>query len=144
MGTVASGIALGIERKRAESELRESEERVRLLLDSTGEGIYGIDLEGRCTFCNAAALRMLGYDDAAELLGQNMHALIQHTRGDGNPYPSRRAGSIRHSTMGAAPRPTTRPSGAAIGRPSPSSINRVRFCTTASGSGRSSLSRTSP
>jgi PAS domain S-box-containing protein len=87
MGTVASGIALGIERKRAESELRDTEERVRLLLDSTGEGIYGIDLEGRCTFCNAAALRMLGYDDVAELLGQNVHALIQYTRGDGSPYP---------------------------------------------------------
>jgi PAS domain S-box-containing protein len=87
MRTVASGIALGIERKRAEEELRESEERVRLLLDSTSEGIYGIDVEGRCTFCNPACVRSLGYADSADLLGKDVHRLIHHTRPDGTPYP---------------------------------------------------------
>ncbi len=58
------------------------------MLDSTGEGIYGIDLKGRCTFCNPAAMRMLGYDDSAETCSdRNMHALIHHTRPDGSPYP---------------------------------------------------------
>jgi PAS domain S-box-containing protein len=42
------------ERKRAEDALRESENKLRLLLDSTAEAIYGIDLEGCCTFCNLA------------------------------------------------------------------------------------------
>ncbi|MGI4791285.1 MAG: DUF4118 domain-containing protein, partial [Janthinobacterium lividum] len=41
--------------------LEESEERYRLLLDSTDEGIYGIDREGRFTFVNQASARMLGF-----------------------------------------------------------------------------------
>jgi PAS domain S-box-containing protein len=75
------------ERKRAERELRESEEQFRLLLDSTGEAIFGLDLDGRCTFCNAAFLRLMGYADVRELLGKEMHRLIHHTRADGTPYP---------------------------------------------------------
>jgi PAS domain-containing protein len=39
-------------RKQTEEELRESEDKLRLILDSTAEAIYGIDLEHRCTFCN--------------------------------------------------------------------------------------------
>ena len=76
------------ERKQAEAALRESEERLRLLLDSTAEGIFGVDLEGRCTFCNAASLRLLGYDTPSELLGQDMHALIAHSRADGTRLPA--------------------------------------------------------
>lgn len=55
------------------------------LLDSTGEGIYGIDEQGRCTFANRAASRKLGYSPD-EMLGQNMHQLIHHTHPDGTPY----------------------------------------------------------
>jgi PAS domain S-box-containing protein len=75
------------ERKRAEEALRESEDKLRLLLDSTAEAIYGIDLEGRCTFCNPACLRALGYGHIDELLGKNMHDLIHHTRADGTLFP---------------------------------------------------------
>ena len=75
------------ERKMAEEALQKSEERVRLILDSTAEGIFGCDPDGTCGFCNPAAVRILGYDDASELLGQNMHALEHHTRQDGSPYP---------------------------------------------------------
>ncbi len=75
------------ERKLADGKLRESEERVRLILDSTAEGIFGCDSQGTCLFCNPAAARLLGYDDPAELLGQNMHTLEHHTRADGTPYP---------------------------------------------------------
>lgn len=75
------------EHKRAEEKLRWSEERLRLLLDSTAEGLFGVDLEGRCTFCNASSLRLLGYDRPSELLGKDMHALIAHSRADGTPYP---------------------------------------------------------
>jgi PAS domain S-box-containing protein len=75
------------ERKRAERKLRESEERVRLILDSTAEGIFGCDSEGTCLFCNRAAVSLLGYGDPAELLGQNMHTLEHHTRPDGTRYP---------------------------------------------------------
>ena len=60
---------------------------VRLLLESTGEGIYGVDMEGLCTFANPACVRVLGFDSADELLGQNMHELVHHTRANGEPYP---------------------------------------------------------
>ncbi len=75
------------ESKRAQQAMRNSEERVRLILDSAAEAIFGCDSEGTCLFCNRAAARLLGYDDPAELLGKNMHALEHHTRADGTPYP---------------------------------------------------------
>lgn len=74
------------ERRRAEQALQESENRLRLILESIGEGVYGIDVEGRCTFINPAAAQQLGYIPE-EVLGQNMHALIHHHRPDGSPYP---------------------------------------------------------
>ena len=75
-------------RKEAEAALRESEQRSRLLLDSTAEGIYGLDLQGQCTFSNRAALRLLGYSDIDELLGRNLHDLTHHTHADGSRYPA--------------------------------------------------------
>jgi PAS domain S-box-containing protein len=75
------------ERKRAEQAQRESEDKLRLLLDSTAEAIYGIDLEYRCTFCNPACLRALGYESIDEVLGKNMHDLMHHTRADGTLFP---------------------------------------------------------
>ncbi len=66
---------------------RESKERVQLLLDSTGEALYGIDAEGNCTFCNPACLRMLGLDPLVDLTGRNMHDLMHARRSDGTPFP---------------------------------------------------------
>jgi formate hydrogenlyase transcriptional activator len=76
-----------MERKGAEEALQKNEERVRLILDSAAEGIFGCDPEGTCLFCNPAAVRLLGYDHPSELLGKNMHALDHHTRANGQPYP---------------------------------------------------------
>jgi diguanylate cyclase (GGDEF)-like protein/PAS domain S-box-containing protein len=83
------------ERKNAEEVLarqqaaqRESEERLRLLLNSTGEAIYGIDLDGRCTFCNPAGLRMLGWASEDDLLGRDMHATTHYRKPDGSAYPA--------------------------------------------------------
>ncbi len=67
--------------------LLESEEKTRLLLDSTAEAIYGIDMEGDCTFCNATCLRLLGYQHPDELLGKNMHWLIHGKYADGSFFP---------------------------------------------------------
>ena len=72
---------------RERDQLRESDARIRLLLDSTAEAIYGMDLEGNCTFVNPACLNMLGYDDASEMLGKPIHALIHHSYPDGSPFP---------------------------------------------------------
>lgn len=61
-------------------------DRLSLLLDSTGEGIYGVDIAGRCSFINPAAARMLGYEPD-DVLGRNMHELTHHTHADGAHYP---------------------------------------------------------
>jgi len=68
--------------------LLESEEQVRLLLDSTSEGIFGMDLNGNCTFINPACVSMLGYRDVNVILGKNMHDLIQHSHSNGDHYPA--------------------------------------------------------
>src|SRR5579862_7944759 len=73
--------------KSAERALRDSEERVRMILASAAEAIFGCDPIGTCIFCNDAAARVLGYNDASELLGKNMHETEHHTRADGTPYP---------------------------------------------------------
>jgi two-component system CheB/CheR fusion protein len=70
---------------RAREDIAEREERIRLLLDSTAEAIYGIDLSGVCIFCNAACARLLGYESPAALIGKQMHQLIHHTKPDGTP-----------------------------------------------------------
>ena len=67
-------------------ERREAENRFRLLLDSAGEGIYGLDTEGRCIFVNEAALAMLGYN-REDLLGHATHERIHHSHADGSAYP---------------------------------------------------------
>lgn len=67
--------------------LSESERRVRLILDSAAEAICGCDSTGTCLFANRSAARILGYDDAADLLGRNLHSLEHHTHKDGTPYP---------------------------------------------------------
>src|ERR1700684_2959746 len=74
-------------RIQAEEILLNSEDGLRLVLDSATEAICGCDSEGTCLFSNLAAARILGYGDPAELLGKNMHALEHHTRKDGTPYP---------------------------------------------------------
>lgn len=75
------------ERKQREKALVEAEEKIRLLLDSTAEAIYGLDMNGNCTFCNNACLKMLGYKQPDELLGKNMHWQIHAKHSDGTPFP---------------------------------------------------------
>ena len=74
------------EKVRAEDQLRTLSRQSNSVLESVGDGIYGIDLDGNCTVVNPAALQMLGFK-SDELLGRNMHDLIHHTRVDGSPYP---------------------------------------------------------
>ena len=68
------------------ADLADSEERSRLLLESTRDGIFGVDLDGIVTFCNNSAARILGYTREA-IHGQAVHALIHHSHADGSPYP---------------------------------------------------------
>ncbi len=72
------------ERLRAEAALAQLNRRHKLILDSAGEGIYGIDLEGRTTFVNPAAARLLGWE-VEELIGQPLQDIVCHTMRDGTP-----------------------------------------------------------
>lgn len=56
------------------------------LLASLGEGVYGIDRAGNCTFINTLALSMLGFE-LSEVLGRDQHALFHHRKADGSHYP---------------------------------------------------------
>lgn len=75
------------ELQKKNEDLIESKDHLRILLDSTAEGIYGIDKDGNCTFCNTSSLEMLGYNNQEELLGKNMHLQIHHSRRDGSSIP---------------------------------------------------------
>ena len=74
------------ERRAAERRLADEEERIRLILESTAEGIYGIDAHGVCTFINQAALRILGFSSRDQVLGFNSHLLFHHSHADGTTY----------------------------------------------------------
>ncbi|MEJ2508836.1 MAG: EAL domain-containing protein [Gammaproteobacteria bacterium] len=69
----------------SEDALRDSTRHVRLLLESTAEGIFGIDESGRCVFCNPAGVRLLGYEDSDALTGRSMYELLQPAAADGTP-----------------------------------------------------------
>ena len=68
-------------------DIRQAEEKIRLLLNSAAEAIYGIDMNGDCTFCNDACLRLLSYRHPDELLGKNMHWQIHGKHADGTHFP---------------------------------------------------------
>ena len=71
----------------AENEERmRSDARTRLILNSAGEGIFGVDAEERVIFFNDAAAALLGYS-ADELIGKGIHAAIHHSYADKTPYP---------------------------------------------------------
>ncbi len=74
------------ERIQAETETKRIKRRMELILESAGEGIFGLDIDGKVTFVNKAAASMLGWE-AEDLVGQSHHALIHHTRANGGEYP---------------------------------------------------------
>lgn len=91
------------ERKSLEEEQARLSETNRLLLDSTGGGIYGIGLEGQFTFVNRAAAQMLGYSPE-QMLGQSGHAFIHARHSDGRLYPEAECPIFRAIRTGEAVR----------------------------------------
>ena len=69
-----------------EENVRQRTDELRLILDSAAEGIYGVDLEGNCTFCNMSCLKILGYEKQEDLIGKNVHKIIHHSYVDGTEY----------------------------------------------------------
>ncbi|MCL5957729.1 MAG: PAS domain S-box protein, partial [Chloroflexi bacterium] len=85
--------------RRDEGEHSQLANYLRSLLDSTDEGIYGIDLEAQCTLINRAGAEMVGFKPE-ELVGQNIHRLIHHSRPDGSPYPADECPIVRAISNG--------------------------------------------
>lgn len=75
-------------RKWVEDVTEQLARRNQQILEAAGQGIYGLDNQGKTTFVNPAAARMLGYKPE-ELIGKNHHELVHHSRPDGKTYPNR-------------------------------------------------------
>ncbi|MDH5747692.1 MAG: PAS domain S-box protein [Rhodospirillales bacterium] len=73
-------------RKWSEDEINRLSRRNELILNAAGDGIYGVNTKGECTFINPAAAEMLGYDPQ-ELIDKKLHDLLHHTKTDGSRYP---------------------------------------------------------
>ena len=73
-------------RKQAEAEIARLSQWIELILNSAGDGIYGVDRNGACNFANPAALAILGFNKE-ELLGHRQHQLFHHHHEDGSVYP---------------------------------------------------------
>ncbi len=105
MANVASGIGLVIRQKHAEDQIHHLQKIQDRILQSTQEGIYGLDGQGTTTFVNKAAIRLLGWGEN-ELIGRCQHELIHHTKPNGSPYPQEecpihgalREGKVHHVT----------------------------------------------
>ncbi|HEY1483071.1 MAG TPA: ATP-binding protein [Candidatus Acidoferrum sp.] len=98
-----TGLILGAvidERRQAERRVREEEDRTRLILESTGEGIYGIDPSGICTFINRAALQALGFSYPQQVLGKTVHDLFHHVGSDGVRVPASQCKLLQATTRG--------------------------------------------
>lgn len=89
-------------RRQLQSDYNQQQQlyKIQLLLDSTQEGIYGTDQDGCCTLANKACALMLGFDTPDQLLGQQMHNLMHHTRPDGSHYPAEECSAHRMSESG--------------------------------------------
>ena len=92
-----------LRRRETEREVAHLADRLRLLLESTSEGIFGIDREGACTFINAAAVNMLGHV-REDLLGQSIHALVHYRRADGSLFPESECPMLQAARGGPASR----------------------------------------
>jgi len=74
--------------QKSSRELSKLNESMSMLLESTGEGIFGVDINGTCTFINPAAEKMLGFS-LTELKNNCMHELTHHTHEDGSVFPQK-------------------------------------------------------
>jgi PAS domain S-box-containing protein len=67
------------------NKLDQIQQHHELILQSAGEGIYGLDCNGHTTFVNQAAAKMVGWE-LDEMIGKSQHELIHHTKPDGSPF----------------------------------------------------------
>lgn len=73
--------------QRAQTFFADLERENQLILNAAGEGIYGVNADGKTTFVNRAAQEMLGWT-TKDLLGRDIHTMIHHHHLNGDQYPS--------------------------------------------------------
>jgi PAS domain S-box-containing protein len=71
--------------QQANIEAETARMRVEQLLESTDEGMFGIDATGACSFINSSGAKLVGYT-RDELFGKNVHDVFHHHHADGTPY----------------------------------------------------------
>jgi PAS domain S-box-containing protein len=89
------------ERRAADEERQRLATNIRQLLDASGEGVYGLDVQGIVTFANRRGSEMIGYAPE-ELIGRSMHEAIHYAHPDGTPYPVADCPIYRAATQGIA------------------------------------------
>jgi len=89
-----------------DAALRDSEAFIRLLLNSTSEAFYAVDCAGTTTLCNAAFVAMLGFENAEQAIGRQLHDIIHHSHPDGSHYARADCPIYRAAASGEAARVT--------------------------------------
>ncbi|MDP2158466.1 MAG: PAS domain S-box protein [Nitrospirota bacterium] len=84
--SIADIISMSLQNALSFSNIEGLKRHQALILDSVGEGIYGLDNSGICTFMNPTSAKLLGYEKE-ELIGKRLHDITHHTRPDGSVYP---------------------------------------------------------
>jgi len=106
VGRKFARLSHGMAKQEHAAERERLSHQMQLVLESTGQGMYGIDLQGRCTFLNRAMAQTIGAQ-FEEVLGQNMHDLVHHHKLDGSPYPVEECPIFRAFKSGQACRVDT-------------------------------------
>jgi len=87
-----NGLARQVQMQKASQS---EKQRLEGILGSVGDGVFGVDGQGRISFVNPTALRLLGHDDETALIGMSAHALVHHSAGDGQPIEEADSAIVR-------------------------------------------------
>ncbi|HXG99373.1 MAG TPA: PAS domain S-box protein, partial [Sphingomicrobium sp.] len=97
------GVTVDItERRQVEQALRDREEQLRLVLETSGGAFYCVDCEGSTTLVSRSFLEMMGFAEESEVIGEKLHGLIHHTHPDGSHYPVEECPIYRCASSGAS------------------------------------------
>ncbi|WP_343870481.1 PAS domain S-box protein, partial [Caenispirillum bisanense] len=85
--------------KRLEADLNDSRRFLQSITDALGEGVFCLDADGRTTFLNPEAERLLGWT-LDDLRGRSLHDAVHYQRADGSPLPARDCPTLQAITTG--------------------------------------------
>lgn len=73
--------------EKSKEDLKESRNELKYIFDATAQGIYGVDLNGKCVFCNRRCIELLGYKSEKDLIGKTMHQIVHHSEKNKTKIP---------------------------------------------------------